>query len=59
MLGWTRPYPGSDLSAVAYVKSWTNSRPDVAIKTIDLIGGPDKARGVPALIAVTAATARP
>ncbi len=59
MIGWTRPYPNSDLSAVAYVKPWNNPRPDVAIKSIDLVARPDKGLGVTALIAVTAATARP
>ncbi|MDB5352880.1 MAG: Beta-galactosidase/beta-glucuronidase [Planctomycetota bacterium] len=57
-IGWTKPFANSDLSAVAYVKQWNNPRPDVAIKSVDLVYGKDR-RGVPALIAVTAATARP
>ena len=57
-IGWTKPYANSDLSAVAYVKQWNNPRPDVAIKSVDLVYGKDR-RGVPALIAVTAATVRP
>ncbi len=58
MIGWIKPYGNPDASAVAYVKPWTNPRPDVRIRSIDLIGGPDKGRGIPALIAVTAASAR-
>ena len=59
LLGWSRPYPNSDLSASAYVKTWTNPRPDVPIKSVSLLygPGPDR-RGVPALIAITAASTR-
>jgi beta-galactosidase len=53
-LGWTRKYEGSEESATAYVKQWDNPRPDVAIKSIDLVYGEHK-RGVPVLLAVTAA----
>jgi beta-galactosidase len=56
-IAWTRPYEKTDQSAVAYSVQWTNPRPDVAIKSIDLVPGKDKA-GVPALLAVTAAAAR-
>jgi beta-galactosidase len=49
-------YEGSNESAVAYSKQWNNPRPDVAIKSIDMTYGPDK-RGVPVLLAITAATA--
>ena len=56
-LAWSRPYANSDLSAAAYVQQWTNPRPDVAVKSVDLVHGKDK-RGVPALIAITAAKAR-
>ena len=42
---------------MAYVKQWNNPRPDVVIATIDLVYGKDR-RGVPALLAVTAATAQ-
>jgi hypothetical protein len=38
------------------LKQWDNPRPDVEIKSIDVVYGPDR-RGVPALLAVTAATA--
>ena len=56
-LAWTRRYEGTDQSAVAYSLQWTNPRPDAEIKTIDLLPGKDKA-GVPALLALTAATGR-
>ena len=55
-LGWTRPYPNTDQTAVAYVQQWNNPRPAVAIKTVDLEYGPDWQRGVPVLLALTAAT---
>ncbi|MCC6445344.1 MAG: hypothetical protein IT210_18030 [Armatimonadetes bacterium] len=53
-IAWTRHYPGSGGHAVAYMKQWNNPRPDAAIRSIDFTYGPDR-RGVPALIAVTAA----
>ena len=56
-IAWMRPYDGTDLSAVLYSKQWTNPRPDVEIKTLDLLYGPDR-RGVPALIALTVARAK-
>ncbi len=55
-LAWTRKYPNRDESAVAYIQQWTNPRPDVAIRSIGLAYGKGPRRGVPALIAVTAAT---
>ena len=55
-IAWTKPYPGSDQTAVAYSRQWDNPRPDVAIQSIDLVAGADK-RGVPALLALTAAAA--
>jgi hypothetical protein len=55
-VAWTRPYEGSDLSAVAYCKQWNNPYPETAIKSIDFVHGTQK-RGVPALIAVTVASA--
>jgi beta-galactosidase len=54
-IAWQRPYPETQYSAVAYLKQWNNPRPDVAIRQIDLEYGKDR-RGVPALLAVTAAT---
>ncbi|HRT96398.1 MAG TPA: glycoside hydrolase family 2 TIM barrel-domain containing protein [Planctomycetota bacterium] len=56
-IAWVKPYDGTDLSAVLYSKQWNNPRPDVEIKSLDLLYGPDR-RGVPALIALTAATGR-
>jgi hypothetical protein len=55
-IAWTRPYPGTGQNAVAYSKQWNNPRPDVAIKSIDMVYGAQP-RGVPVLIAVTTATA--
>ncbi|HEY7428932.1 MAG TPA: hypothetical protein VH682_32175, partial [Gemmataceae bacterium] len=57
-IAWTRPYEGTELSAVAYSKQWNNPRPDVEIKSLDMRYGAQP-RGVPVLIAVTAATAPP
>jgi beta-galactosidase len=54
-IGWTRPYEGTGFVAVAYSKQWDNPRPDAAIKSIDLVYGPQR-RGVPVLLAVTAAS---
>ncbi len=56
-LAWTRKYDGTEYSAVAYAKQWTNPRPDVEIKSIDMLPG-EQSRGTPALLAVTAATAQ-
>lgn len=55
-LAWTHKYRDRAESAVAYVQQWTNPRPDVAIQSISLAYGISPRRGVPALIAVTAAT---
>lgn len=54
-IGWTKPYENGEF-AVAYVKQWTNPKPETPIESIDLEYGPDK-RGVPVLLAVTAASA--
>jgi len=56
-LAWVRPFENTDQSAVAYSKQWNNPRPNVEIKSIDMVYGKDK-RGVPVLIAVTAASAQ-
>jgi len=55
-LAWVGKYEGSNESAVAYAKQWNNPRPDVAIKSVDMVYGADR-RGVPVLLAITAATA--
>lgn len=57
-VAWTRPFEGTEFTAVAYSKPWDNPRPDAEIASIDLIQV-DASRGVPALIAVTAASAKP
>jgi beta-galactosidase len=55
-VAWTRPYEGTEWTAVAYAKQWNNPRPNVPIKSLDMLYGKDR-RGVPVLLAVTAATA--
>jgi len=55
-IAWTKPWQGTGFSAVAYSKQWNNPRPDVAIKSIDMVYG-ENPRGVPVLLAVTAASA--
>ncbi|MBC8143920.1 MAG: hypothetical protein H7Y38_21005, partial [Armatimonadetes bacterium] len=54
---WTKAYPGTNFSAVAYQKQWTNPRPGVVIASVDMEYGNDR-RGVPVLLALTAATAK-
>jgi hypothetical protein len=56
-IGWSRRYPNTGLYAVAYVQQWTNPRPLVEVKSIALVYPDLERRGVPALIAVTAASA--
>jgi beta-galactosidase len=56
-IAWTMPYTGTDQSAIAYSMQWNNPRPEVEIQSIDLVYG-EQRRGVPALLAITAATAR-
>jgi hypothetical protein len=56
-IAWLNPYPADPNTAVAYSMEWTNPHPDKVIDTIDLTYGPDRWRGVPCLIAVTAALA--
>jgi beta-galactosidase len=56
-IAWSEPYSGTNRSAVAYSMQWTNPRPEVEIKSIDLAYGKQKC-GVPALISLTAATAQ-
>ena len=54
-LAWTAQFDDADESAVVYSKQWNNPRPAVEIQSVDLVYGKDKDRGVPVLIAVTAA----
>jgi beta-galactosidase len=56
-VAWRRSYEGSQDSAVAYAKQWNNPRPDVEIESVDMVYV-DKERGVPALLAITAARAK-
>ena len=56
-IAWTKPFPGSDQNAVAYSKQWDNPRPGVVISSIDFVYGSDR-RGVPALLAITAANGK-
>ncbi|MBP7935501.1 MAG: hypothetical protein KA354_12720 [Phycisphaerae bacterium] len=55
-IAWTRQYPNSSFWAVAYSKQWNNPRPDAAISTLD-VEYPKERRGVPAILAITAASA--
>ena len=54
-LAWSKPFTNSDLSAAAWVKQWDNPRPDVEIKSVDVMYGKEQ-RGVPAILAISAAT---
>ncbi len=55
-LAWTGKFENSEESAVLYAKQWNNPRPDATVASVDLVSGKDKDRGVPVLIAITAAT---
>lgn len=57
-IAWTSAFENSEESAVAYAKQWNNPRPEVQIQAIDMVYGKDRACGVPALLAITAARAR-
>lgn len=57
-LAWAAAFPNDDSGSQAclYSLQWDNPRPDVAIKSIDLVYAADgKKYGTPALIALTAA----
>jgi hypothetical protein len=56
-IAWTRKFDNSEDSAVAYSKQWNNPRPNVEISSVDVAYGKDR-RGVPALLALSAATAQ-
>ena len=56
-LAWSAKFDDADESAVAYSKQWNNPRPAVEIRSLDLVYGKNQDRGVPVLIAVTAASA--
>jgi hypothetical protein len=55
-LAWAGKFENSEDRAVLYAKQWNNPRPDAAVASVDLVYGEDKDRGVPVLIAITAAT---
>ncbi len=57
-MAWTGKFEQGDENAVVYAKQWNNPRPGVAIQSVDLQYGPDKDRGVPALLAITAVVAK-
>lgn len=56
-VGWMRSYENTPFIAVAYVQQWDNPRPGVEIVSVALEYGMDKEVGVPALLAVTTASA--
>jgi beta-galactosidase len=56
-IAWVQPYENSQESAVAYAKQWNNPRPDAEIVSVDIVYV-DETRGVPALLALTAAQAK-
>jgi beta-galactosidase len=53
-LAWTKPYEGTEFHAAVYAKQWNNPRPDVEVRSLDVLPG-DSPRGTAALLAVTAA----
>jgi hypothetical protein len=56
-VAWTGPLE-DDQQAVVYSMQWNNPRPDVPIKSIDIISSPDGSKwGAPAVFAITTATA--
>jgi beta-galactosidase len=57
-IAWTARFDGSEDSAALYSKQWNNPHPQVEIRSVDLIPGKDKDRGVPALLGITAASAK-
>lgn len=60
-IAWAAPLPGdAKRQAVVYQMSWTNPRPGVAIRAIDVRydAATGNGYGVPAVLAITAATAR-
>jgi beta-galactosidase len=56
-LGWVCPYETSNTTtdfAVAYIKQWNNPRPEIAVKSLDIVCGKEP-RGTVAVLAITAA----
>ena len=54
-IAWVRPYEGTEFSAVAYSMQWTNPRPGVEIKSVDMETG-QTPHGSLTLLAITAAS---
>ena len=52
-IAWTKPYEGGE-SAVAYLQTWNNPKPDMEIQSVDVEAGADPA-GVAVLLALSAA----
>jgi hypothetical protein len=57
-VAWSAKFDDAEEQAVVYAKQWNNPRPDAPISTVDMVYGKDKDRGVPVLIAITAASAK-
>ena len=58
-VAWAAPFPReqSDEQAVVHQLQWNNPRPEVPIRVIDLLYGPQGNQfGTPVLLAITAAT---
>jgi beta-galactosidase len=56
-VGWAAPFPKNPgQQAVVYQMTWTNPRPGIAIRAIDVVAA--EAYGVPVVLAITAGTAR-
>jgi beta-galactosidase len=55
-IAWSKAYEGTGSVAVAYSMQWNNPHPEKEIATIDVAYGADSSRGVPAVLAITAAS---
>jgi beta-galactosidase len=55
-MAWSARFEDGEEQAVVYSKQWNNPRPGIQIRSVDLLPGADKDRGVPALLAITAAS---
>jgi hypothetical protein len=55
-IAWAKPYGNTNASAVAYAMQWNNPHADKEIATLDIAYGPGASRGVPAVLAITAAS---
>jgi beta-galactosidase len=57
-LAWSARFEEAPENAAVYAKQWNNPRPEAVIKSVSMAYGKDKDRGVPVLLAITAATAK-